>query len=146
MYGLIVLCGLQKSGKTTWAKKECRVKDWIHLSSDDLRAVICGDAGDQSKGFLVFSFMYTAVEYFLRQGKTVVVDATSVTKKDRKKYIDIAKRYNQEVHCVYFDVSAEEVKKRSRPEREVGDDVIDKFAGKLEVPTVAEGFKTILIQ
>jgi predicted kinase len=144
--GLVLCSGVPGAGKSTWAKQATKDNCWMYVCADELREVISGSAEDQSKGFIVFSVLYTMTEYLLKQGFTVCVDVTAVTKKDRKKYIDIARRVTVPVYSVFFDTPIEEAKKRNKKRgRVVPDEIIEKFAGKLEAPSKSEGFVDVLV-
>lgn len=74
---LVVLIGAAGSGKSTLAAR-LFAPDAI-LSSDDLRAVVAGDARDQRATRTAFAILHRQLERRLAEGRTTVVDATSVT-------------------------------------------------------------------
>lgn len=143
---LHILIGTAASGKSTWAKEHADYfDDTIILSSDDFREVICGNVADQSKNNTVFETLRYNCEYFLKQGFNVIIDATNVSKWERKGYLDIARKLNKEANAVYFKVSIDEAKSRNAGrKRVVPESVIDKQYSRLEIPDYTE-FKNILV-
>ena len=85
---LIVMVGLPGSGKSTFAKTvyfeidEKRINPVIH-SSDNLREELYGNAAVQSDNNNLFSELHRRIKSDLSQGKSVVYDATNISKKNR---------------------------------------------------------------
>jgi len=79
---LIVLIGAAGSGKTTLAARLFDAGEVI--SSDELRAVISGDAADQRATRPAFAILHREVGSRLAAGRLVVVDATSVEERARR--------------------------------------------------------------
>ena len=71
------MIGAAGSGKSTLAAR-LFAPDEI-LSSDDLRAVVAGDARDQRATRTAFAILHRQLGHRLAEGRTTVVDATSVT-------------------------------------------------------------------
>ncbi|HUG29289.1 MAG TPA: AAA family ATPase [Candidatus Limnocylindria bacterium] len=74
---LVVMIGAAGSGKSTLAAR-LFAPDVI-LSSDALRVVVAGDAGDQRATRTAFAILHRQLGRRLAEGRTTVVDATSVT-------------------------------------------------------------------
>ena len=70
---LVLLIGPSGSGKSTWAAKRFR-HDQI-LSSDAFRALVAGDAADQSATADAFKVLHLVAKSRLRRGLLTVVDA-----------------------------------------------------------------------
>ena len=79
---LIVLIGAAGSGKTTVAARLFDPDEVI--SSDELRAVVSGDAADQRATRPAFAILHRELGLRLASGRLVVVDATSVEERARR--------------------------------------------------------------
>ncbi len=78
---LYITVGLPGSGKSTYVKNFIKDKDIEYLSSDELRAIYGKDETDQSVTSIVFGHIKRKVDEFLKDGKNVLFDATSVNRK-----------------------------------------------------------------
>lgn len=74
---LVVMIGAAGSGKSTVAARLFAPNEI--LSSDDLRAVVAGDARDQRATRTAFAILHRQLGRRLAERRTTVVDATSVT-------------------------------------------------------------------
>jgi len=140
---IILAVGLPGSGKSTYLHQ----RGIQPLSSDTLRGWLLDDETDQSQQHRVFSALRYLLEVRLRLGrKKTYVDATNLTRKDRRPYIQLARRYECELHAIFFDVPLAACKRRNRRrQRRVPDEVIERMARKLAPPTRAEGFQKITL-
>jgi len=146
---LYLTVGLPGSGKSTYAKKFIVEKDIQYLSSDELRAVYGKDETDQSVTSIVFDHIKRKVDEFLKDGKNVLVDATSVNRKERSDYINTAKKYGSKVVALVFKMDRQGLIDRNKKRgeqggREVPTFVIDKMLNKYEDPSHSEGIDTII--
>lgn len=135
---LRVLIGLPGVGKSTWAKQH--FDETCILSSDDYREKILGNVSDQSNNSLVFDALYKDMELKFREGvQDVIFDATNLSVKRRKRFIDLAHKYNYQVEAVVFveplDVILERNKSRDRV---VPEDVIIQKYKNFHVPLITE--------
>lgn len=74
---LVVMIGAAGSGKSTLAAR--LFEPAAILSSDQLRAVVAGHAADQRATRTAFAILHRQLERRVADGRTTVVDATSVT-------------------------------------------------------------------
>ena len=81
---LAVLVGISGSGKSTYATGLQKSLKSELVQTDEIRVELCGNAEDQSKNGQVFAVARTRVSQFLSEGKNVIIDATSLNRKDRK--------------------------------------------------------------
>ena len=144
MSTLYITVGLPGSGKSTYAKEFIKGKDIEYLSSDSLRAVFCKSEEDQTVTPLVFGHIKRKVDEFLKDGKNVMVDATSVNRKERSDYINTAKKYGAKVVAIIFKMDRQGLIDRNKKRGEQGvrvvpDFVIDKMLAKYEEPSFDEG-------
>lgn len=85
---LTIMIGTAGAGKSTWLKSEQAINEYnIHashvVSSDQIRADLCGDFKDQSKNDEVFAALHAVVRTRLSHGLPTAVDATNLRRKDR---------------------------------------------------------------
>ena len=144
MSTLYITVGLPGSGKSTYAKEFIKGKDIEYLSSDSLRAVFGKSEEDQTVTPLVFGHIKRKVDEFLKDGKNVMVDATSVNRKERSDYINTAKKYGAKVVAIIFKMDRQGLIDRNKKRGEQGgrvvpDWVIDKMLAKYEEPSFVEG-------
>ena len=140
---IILAVGLPGSGKSTYFRK----RGIQPLASDTLRAWLLDDETDQSQQHRVFSALRYLLELRLRLGQRYnYVDATNLTRKDRRPYFQLAKRYGCELRAIFFDIPLATCKRRNRRrQRRVPDEVIERMASKLAPPTRAEGFQKVSV-
>ena len=146
---LYIAVGLPGSGKSTYAKNFIKDKDIEYLSSDSLRAVYGKSEEDQTVTPLVFGHIKRKVDEFLKDGKNVMVDATSVNRKERSDYINTAKKYGAKVVAIVFKMDRQGLIDRNKKRGEQGgrvvpDWVIDKMLNKFEEPSYSEGIDVMI--
>lgn len=148
---LIVLVGCSGCGKSTFADKYLSENpDTKYLSSDKLRGALGKDENDQTVTHLVFPIIKRNTEEYLKSGKSVLIDATSLNPKERKDYLNIAKKLDVDAIAYVFERSkaqliANQQKRGEGGGRVVPEFVIDKMLQKYVRPTTAEGFKEIYL-
>ncbi len=138
---MIVLVGVPGSGKSTWAKAQgCQV-----LSSDDFRLLLSGDETNQNIHQQVFAAMRHVLRARLGIGPaTTIIDATNLRLRDRRPWIQLARKFGARVEAVYFDVPlAVALERNQLRERKVPEDVIRKMHAVMQLPTMAEGFDEV---
>ena len=146
---LYITVGLPGSGKSTYAKEFIKGKEIEYLSSDSLRAVYGKSEEDQTVTPLVFGHIKRKVDEFLKDGKNVMVDATSVNRKERSDYISTAKKYGAKVVAIVFKMDRQGLIDRNKKRGEQGgrvvpDWVIDKMLNKFEEPSYDEGIDVMI--
>ena len=149
MAKIIIMVGCPGSGKSTEAKKIWTANpEFKYLSSDALRAELGTGEDDQSVTPLVFSTLRRRLEHCLRRNESVIIDATNLSVKDRKIYVEIAKNFNVEIEAYVLvqpkSILLERTKKRGEGGgRNVPEHIIDRMLQKCVAPTMTEGFSKI---
>jgi predicted kinase len=142
--GIVVLAiGLPGSGKSTWFKR----RGVTPLSSDMLRSILFDDITEQRYQNLVFSTLRSLLRArLIARMPWNYVDATNLSPKERRHWIQMARSFGFEVHGLFFDVPLEVCLERNRRrERQVPEEAMQRLAAKLTPPTFEEGFSKITV-
>jgi len=138
------MVGVSGSGKSTFAKKIQSETDSEIVETDAIRFELTGNASDQSKNGLVFGIAKKRIRENLSSGKNVIFDATNLSVKDRREFIELGKEYGSKIHAYVVKPDLAISKQRNAlRERQVPDFVIDKQHNKFVIPTEAEGIDYI---
>ena len=128
---LVIMIGLQASGKTTFARS--RFGETYCYVSKDLLKNNSRPARRQRQ----------LIEEALQQGLSVVVDNTNPTIEERKELINLGHLYNAEITGYFFAVQLKQCLERNRAREgkaRVPDIAIFATLKKLTRPSYAEGF------
>ena len=140
---VIIAVGLPGSGKSTYFARR-----GIHpLCSDMLRLWLLDDEADQRYQPWIFGALryLLSVRLELRFPESYV-DATNLTRSERKQYLRLGARYGCDVEAIFFDVPlAVCLKRNQRRSRPVPPDAIEGMARKLRPPALDEGFSKIKV-
>ena len=153
MAKLIILCGLPGSGKSQYAEGLMDLavmygnEEMVIHSSDAIRGELFGDPNSQEDNGKVFDLLHTRVKSDLRDGKTVIYDATNITRKARRIAINLIDpmRDEVEVHVIWAPVETC-IQRDAQRDRTVGPEVIDKMLRRWQSPDAhTEGFDAIYL-
>ena len=132
---LIVLCGLQGSGKSTFAQILETERGYHVVSQDEI-----GDKGA----------FFTELSSSLKQKREVVADRCHVTRQSRKEVLESAFK-PKDTLCVYFDYPVNLCIQRAdtrtnHPTIRQGraSSAVKSMAGQLEPPALPEGFSCVI--
>ncbi|MBX7218475.1 MAG: AAA family ATPase [Blastocatellia bacterium] len=145
---LFVVSGIPGSGKSTWIETQLAAKDnqVVCVSTDELRASLLGDAKDQSRNAEIFALAYRAVRQQLRQGCSVVFDATGILRKHRSVAWRIATTCHARRVAVVFDTPLQIALARNQNRaRTVPDEVVTRFFLQWQRPNLTEADERIII-
>ena len=128
----IIFVGIQGCGKTTFYRKriEPYVKDWMHISMDELHNKNAEAA---------------MVQECIDNRRSFVIDNTNPTKEDRKRYLDMLEGKGYRVMCYFFQSRVKDCIERNALRGEtVPAKAIAATSNKLELPSRDEGFTDML--
>ena len=146
MNELIMLVGIPGSGKTSWAYKTInKIENCVIHSSDNLRKELYGDENDQEHNSELFNELHNRIRQSLKEGKTVIYDATNLNKKRRIKFLNTLGPVRK--ICVLFLTDLSECLKRNRERgKNIPDEVIYNMYKTFCPPYYHEGFDEIQIK
>jgi len=140
-----MMVGAPASGKSTWATDYANKNNCAYVCTDSIRAEIGKGEDDQEASGPAWFIAQKRVGEWLSIGKNVVVDATNIDSKTRKRWIKIAKEFDADTVAVVFEIDRDELIKRdAKRKRTVGPDVIDNFLEKYVRPDNTEVNKIVL--
>lgn len=99
---MVVLAGPAGCGKSTFAARHFAPEEV--LSSDAFRALVAGDPGDQDATSAAFGLMRHALEERMKRRRLTVLDATSVTRRERARLLGVARVHDVPCVAVAFDL------------------------------------------
>jgi len=108
--------------------------------------LIADDPEDQG----IHARVFATIRYLIRQriamGRGVTyVDATHLTRWERRPYVRLARKYGCELEAIFLDAPVEVcIRRNKRRARVVPEEVIRGMAERMEAPTVGEGFGRII--
>ena len=141
-----MLVGLPGSGKSTFGNALASEENAKLFSSDELRNELLGSEDDQSANSVVFSELHKRILKALEDGESVIYDATNISSKNRKNFLQRLNKYDIEKRAVIFATPYEECLRRNAGrDRVVPDYAIKKMYMNFQVPCLQEGFTDIQI-
>lgn len=147
MATLYIMIGIPGSGKSTYANKFAKEINCSVHSSDNIRKELLGTQKDLSNDKEVWRVLKERMRTDLLNGKDCIVDATNISRKKRRTYLDFIK----DVDCTKvailmktsFDESVERNNKRPS-EQFVPFRAICNIQRAYQEPSLEEGFDKII--
>lgn len=136
----IMMIGIAGSGKSTIANQV----GFDVVSTDSIRKELFGSENDQQNPSKVFEIALNRVRNFIKNGKSVVFDATNLSSKRRKNFLKCLPECKKVAYLVATDYDVI-IKQNESRERVVPRDVIDRMYVNLNMPSKLEGFDDIII-
>jgi predicted kinase len=141
---LAIMCGLPKSGKSTYARG-LQEAGWVRVCPDDVRRALHGRAHHPPAEPLVWANAELAVRALLLGGHSVVVDATNTTRRRREPWVAIARDYGVPIEAFVLETPKAECHERNRESADpVPTEVIDRMDEGWE-PVAEEGIAVRVI-
>lgn len=142
-----MLIGLPAVGKSAVAQEIVRgSKDTICLSSDALRKELFGDENVQDKNSIVFEEMHRRTIKALKDGYSVVYDATNLSRKNRRHLLSCLPDGVLKVALIVWARYETCIERDAERERHVGKQVICRMLMHFQTPFYDEGFDQIAIR
>lgn len=138
---LIMLSGLPGSGKTTFARALCQALAAEHVESDAIRRAIASQpAYTPREHARVFAIAEQRVAAALSGGRVAVLDATNLTRRDRRRFFQLAGQHASALIAVRVTVPDEVARQRLAGTREgfsqAGVAVFDQMRSRVQSFTV----------
>lgn len=143
---LIVMCGLQASGKSTKAEELAELIDATILSSDDIR-----EKHKDWNNNTVFESLYSDMNSYLKEGKNVILDATNVTIKSRRQIFLNLKQDCIKV-CYILNtpfltcLNRLNLRNEHTPDHIIPTEALIRYYHSFEIPFYEEGWDEIVIE
>jgi predicted kinase len=121
---IVVLVGPAGCGKSTFAAAHFSPAEV--LSSDAFRELVAGDAADQGATAAAFSLLRHALDERAKRRRSTVVDATNLTRRERRRFVGVARKHQLPCVAVVLDLPLEVCRQRAgiRTDRVVPEDVV----------------------
>lgn len=144
MKEVYVCVGISASGKSTYVKNRFKPNPrTVYLNADSIRKELYGDENIQGDGQEVFGRLFSRLKTAVRDSEihTVIIDNTSLSTKDRKKYFELINTCTKDVafFMLYFPPNLERSKKWNKlRDRQVPEEVLERQASKIQPPSEFE--------
>ena len=135
---IILTVGLPGCGKSTYLAS----LNVNPVSSDSIRRQLTDDESDQTIHARVFALVrHILLQRIELRRPVTYIDATNLTRRDRRPYIKMARDHNCRIEAVWFDIPLAVCKARNAGRaRVVPAMAMDLLAARFIPPSTSEGF------
>lgn len=141
---LIMMVGLQASGKSYYAKELAEQYNAKIFSSDEYREKLLGDETDQTNNSKIFSQLERDIINHLLSGESAIFDACNISSKRRRNFLNKVNKTGCEKICVVVLRKLEKcIEANNNRERKVPNYSITKYYKSFQLPYLEEGWDTI---
>jgi predicted kinase len=153
---IILLCGLYGSGKTEFAIRHFMGKDRSRISRSEIRKYMfemthfgekwsATDFTDENEA-LVKHIERKVLEHFIYVKRKVLIINTFVTKKSRKRFVDIAREHKKTIGAIFLSRPLDQcIERNEQSTIGVPGEVVTSLFYKIEPPEKGEGFDEVLV-
>jgi len=150
---LIMLIGIPASGKSYIANRFAeeyadRPNGVVIHSSDELRKELFDDVNEQCQNDTLFQELHKRVKTDLKDGKTVIYDATNIHRRNRIAFLNELKSAKIKCYktcCLVVSTYEDCLKRNSERERSIPESVIERMYKHFEPPMIQEGWDQITV-
>lgn len=129
---LVLMCGIPRSGKSTYAKHLQAVDGHLVICPDQIRSLIFGHIFRKEVENLVWFLAEAIVRIALSQGYPVVLDATNTHEKALHKWNDLAEELGVPCRLLVIDTPQSVITERNQGSNAVPSDVLVRMAEQFE--------------
>jgi len=139
---LILMVGIQGSGKTTIAKRIAKLENFVRVGVDDIKEMI-GHCEDKKK--IRRYIQYLLVSELLKEGYNVILDRMALSKEARKAIIERYRPFASKIIAIFVNTPIDVCFKRNqnRPNPVSYESYLEHLED-FEHPTKDEGFDEII--
>lgn len=146
MNKFIMMVGLPASGKSTYAQYISKTENAVIHSSDSLREELFEDVNENSRNDELFKELHSRIKKDLSEGLNVIYDATNISYKRRKAFLDELKKIDCEKICYLMATPYEKcLEQNQKRDRIVPEHIIKRMYLNFDVPAGFEGWDHIHI-
>jgi len=130
-----LMCGLARSGKSTWIGKHS--KNNVVICPDRIRKLIFGHQFHKNAEDFIWAYARGMARLLLEQNKNIIIDATNLNYGARSQWYNIAEEYKAKIIVVWVKTSLRKclVRNNKSPEDEkLPSDVLKKMEMIFEDP------------
>ena len=138
MAQLAIMCGLPRSGKTTWSKVLER-NGWIRVCPDEIRLAVHGSSFDAQSEPFVWRIARIMARTLLIGDHMALIDATNLTRKSRSTWRELAGDFGLVLAIYLVETPYEICVERNVGSGAVPPEVLSRMNRQFQRPTETEG-------
>jgi predicted kinase len=122
---LTLMCGLPRSGKSTWVKKN-KKKNEVVVCPDEIRLELFGHIFHSPSEPFIWSITEFFIKSLMKQKINIILDACNLTMTIHR-WIDIARKNNYKVNLIVIDTKFDICLKRNEKDKKIPLEVLLRF-------------------